>query len=63
MNILIDIGNTACKVASSSGKEIGRLYRFEGDDITAFIIEVIHKECVHGQPDIIVLSSDRKSVV
>lgn len=58
-NILIDIGNTACKVVSCIGRELGETYRYSGDDITEFILYIIRKECSVENPHVIVLCTVR----
>ncbi|MFA5326042.1 MAG: type III pantothenate kinase, partial [Bacteroidales bacterium] len=59
MNLLVDIGNTACKAAFANGKTIGKIYHYVGEDIDDFIKKIIDKECPHVKPEIIVLSSVR----
>ncbi|MCK9625875.1 MAG: type III pantothenate kinase [Bacteroidales bacterium] len=59
MNLLIDIGNTACKAAFANGKTIGKIYHYVGEEIADFIKKIIEKECPHVKPEIIVLSSVR----
>jgi len=54
--VLIDLGNTACKVAFAKEKEIGPLYSSDGSAPLAFLQELIKNEVY----DIIVFSSVQK---
>ncbi len=40
-NLLIDIGNSNCKVAFGEGIELGEIFRSSSSDITGFILSVI----------------------
>ncbi|MDD2594256.1 MAG: type III pantothenate kinase [Bacteroidales bacterium] len=60
MNLLIDIGNTACKIAFSTGNTIGKIIRYGGDDISSFIVRTIKKECNRQILEVAVLSNVRK---
>lgn len=55
-NLLIDIGNSNCKVAYCSGGELGEIYRSSQEDVLGFVLEIIKEE----RPDVIVLSTVRE---
>ena len=54
-NLVIDIGNTALKAAWADGLTLGRTYRYQGEHIVDFILELISEQ----KPEIMVLSSVR----
>ena len=58
-NLLIDIGNTTCKVAFESEGQLGDIYRSPGLDVTKFILSVIGEQ----RPDVVVLSNVREDNV
>ena len=58
-NLLIDIGNTTCKVAFESEGQLGDIYRSPGLDVTKFILSVIGEK----RPDVVVLSNVREDNV
>ena len=41
-NLVIDIGNTALKAAWADGLTLGRTYRYQGEHIVDFILELIY---------------------
>ena len=55
-NLLIDIGNSTCKVAYCSGGKLGEIYRSADEDILQFILEIIGD----SRLDVIVLSTVRE---
>ena len=55
-NLLIDIGNSNCKVAYCNGGELGEIYRSSQEDVLGFVQEIIKEE----RPDVIVLSTVRE---
>ena len=55
-NLLIDIGNSNCKVAYCNGGELGEIYRSSQEDVLGFVLEIIKEE----RPDVIVLSTVRE---
>lgn len=57
MNLLIDIGNTSCKLAFSEENTIGKILRYSGNDISDFIVKTIKKETPYIKPDVAVLSN------
>lgn len=61
MNLLIDIGNTACKVAFAQEHEltICKVFRYGGEDIAQFVEKTIKKELPHEKAHIAVLSNVR----
>ena len=52
-NLIIDIGNTAVKVAWSEGMTLGKTYRYQGEKIKDFILSLTVKE----KPEVMVISS------
>lgn len=56
LNLIIDIGNTACKIAYAEGDTLGKIYRYIGDDVLTFFKGVLGKK----RPDVIVLSTVRE---
>ena len=43
-NLLIEIGNTALKAALSEGMTLGKIFRYQGEKKTEFILSLIEKE-------------------
>lgn len=56
VNLLIDIGNSNCKVAYCKGGELGEIYRSSCEDILSYILALIGKT----ELDVIVLSTVRE---
>jgi len=52
-NLLIEIGNTALKAALSEGMTLGKIFRYQGEKKTEFILSLIEKE----KPAVVVLAS------
>ncbi len=52
-NLLIDIGNTAVKVSLTEGTELGKTFRYQGENVNKFIISLAEKE----NPEVMVISS------
>lgn len=52
-NLIIDIGNTAVKVAWSEGMTLGKTFRYQGEKVNDFILSLTVKE----KPDVMVISS------
>ena len=59
MYLLIDIGNTACKVAFADNEKIGKVYRCAEEDIQQFIRDVFAAEHPGQRADVAVLSNVR----
>ena len=59
VNLLIDIGNSNCKVAYCKGGELGEIYRSSDDDILGYILSLIGET----ELDVIVLSTVREDNV
>ncbi len=59
MYLLIDIGNTACKVAFADNEKIGKVYRCAEEDIRQFIRDVFAAEHPGQRADVAVLSNVR----
>lgn len=59
MNLLIDIGNTSCKMAFAEGATIGKVFHYNGSNIADFIVKTIAKESHYIKPDVAVLSNVR----
>ena len=55
-NLLIDIGNSNCKVAYCKGGELGEIFRSSQDDVLEFVLSIIKEEYI----DVIVLSTVRE---
>ncbi len=52
-NLIIDIGNTAVKVAWSQGMTLGKTFRYQGEKVNDFILSLTVKE----KPEVMVISS------
>lgn len=55
-NLLIDIGNSNCKVSVEQGGELGEIFKSSEQDILSFVLSVIKNETF----DVIVLSTVRE---
>ena len=55
-NLLIDIGNSNCKVAYCKGGELGEIYRSSQEDVLEFVLGIIKEEHLN----VIVLSTVRE---
>lgn len=53
MNLIVDIGNTAAKACVSEGQTLGRTYRYQGEKVVDFIVDVALRE----HPKVLVISS------
>lgn len=54
-NLILDIGNSSLKAAFSEGTELGRTYRYQGEDILDYIKELT----LVKRPSVIIVSSVR----
>lgn len=54
-NLIIDIGNTALKAAWSDEMTLGKTFRYQGENMTAFILGLTSKV----KPEVMVISSVR----
>lgn len=54
-NLIVDIGNVAVKAAWAEGTTLGKCYRYQGEKILDFILEIIYRE----RPSVIIVSSSR----
>lgn len=54
-NLIVDIGNVAVKAAWAEGTTLGKCYRYQGEKILDFILEIISRE----KPSVIIVSSSR----
>lgn len=52
-NLIIEIGNTAVKAAYSEGMTLGKTYRYQGEKVIDFIIEMLERE----KPEVAVIAS------
>lgn len=54
-NLIVDIGNTALKAAWADGMTLGKTFRYQGENMTGFILGLTSKV----KPEIMVISSVR----
>lgn len=52
-NLLIEIGNTALKAAYSDGMTLGKTFRYQGEKVMDFIMDLLSKE----KPEVTVIAS------
>lgn len=52
-NLIIEIGNTAVKAACSEGMTLGKTYRYQGEKVMDFIIDILERE----KPEVAVIAS------
>lgn len=54
-NLLVEIGNTALKAAWCEGTTLGKTFRYQGEKMAEFVLQLIEKD----HPDILTVSSVR----
>ncbi len=52
-NLLIEIGNTALKAAWADGMTLGKMFRYQGENVIEYIVSLTEKE----KPEIMVIAS------
>ncbi len=55
-NLIIDIGNTALKAAWSDGMTLGKTYRYQGERVADFILDLVQKV----KPEVMIISTVRE---
>ena len=52
-HLLVEIGNTALKAVWADAATLGRMFRYQGEDMAGFILSLMEKEC----PDVLLVAS------